>query len=93
MTGTFHVQSGSTSRRTILLRGIACAASAAALLQSAKYANAAKMSQTAAAYQDLPKDSHQCSNCVLFEAPNSCKVVDGNISPSAWCKLWAKKPG
>jgi len=93
MIDTSQVISNPTSRRTILIRGVALAAGAAAVLQSAKYANAAKMSQSAAAYQDSPKGSQQCSNCALFQAPNSCRVVDGDISPSAWCKLWAKKAG
>jgi len=88
-----HTQSNSTSRRTILLRGVGCVAGIVASLQSARYANAAKMAQTAAAYQDSPKGSQECSNCAFFEAPSTCKVVDGNISASAWCKLWAKKAG
>lgn len=93
MTHSTHIQSNPTSRRTILLRSVACAAGAAALLQSAKYANAGKMARSAAAYQDSPKGPQECSNCAFFEAPSTCKVVDGNISPSAWCKLWAKKAG
>jgi hypothetical protein len=95
MTNTSQVQSGALSRRIILLRSVACAAGAAALLGPARYANAAKMAQTAAAvaYQDSPKGAQQCDNCALFEAPNSCKVVDGTIAPSGWCKLWAKKAG
>jgi len=28
---------------------------------------------------------------VLFEPPNACKVVEGEISPSAWCHLFVKK--
>ena len=91
MTDTSRVQSSAPSRRLILARDITCMAGGAALLGSAPYANAAKMAPSFAAYQDLPKDSHQCSNCSLFQAPNSCTVVDGTISPSGWCKLWAKK--
>ena len=93
MTHTSQITSNPTSRRTILIHSVAYVAGAAAVLQSARYANAAKMSQSAAAYQDSPKGSQQCSNCALFQAPTSCRVVDGDISPSAWCKLWAKKTG
>jgi hypothetical protein len=28
----------------------------------------------------------------LFEAPNSCKTVEGTISPEGWCMVYAKKP-
>jgi hypothetical protein len=95
MTDTSGIQSGAISRRTILLRSVACAAGAATLIGTAKNAHAAKMPQTspAVAYQSTPKDSHQCDGCLLFQAPNSCQVVDGVVSPSGWCKLWAKKAG
>jgi hypothetical protein len=90
-----RVQSTALSRRTILLQGVGCAAGAAALIGPARNAQAAKMPQTspAVAYQTTPKDSHQCDSCLLFQAPSSCQVVDGVISPSGWCKLWAKKAG
>jgi hypothetical protein len=93
MIDTSGVQSGAPSRRTILLRGVVCAAGAAALIGPTKSARAAKMPQTspAVAYQSTPKDAHQCDGCMLFQAPNSCQVVDGVVSPSGWCKLWAKK--
>ena len=79
------------SRRWLLLRSVACTAGAAALLSPATNANAAKMTKTAAAYQDSPKGSQQCDNCGLFEPPNACKIVDGEINASAWCKVWVKK--
>ena len=86
---------GVLSRRTILLRGVACFTGAAALVGPARNAQAAKFPQNspAVAYQSTPKDSHQCDGCALFQAPNACQVVDGEISPSGWCKLWAKKAG
>ena len=82
------------SRRVILLRSVAaCSAGAAAWISLARNAQAAKMPQTSPAvtYQEGPKDSHQCDGCALFQAPNSCQVVDGVINPSGWCKLWVKK--
>jgi hypothetical protein len=95
MTDTLQVQSCALSRRTIVLRGVACAAGATALLAPARYAHAAKFPQTSpvVAYQDSPKDSHQCDGCIQWQPPNACQVVDGTISPSGWCKLWAKKAG
>jgi len=95
MTDTSAVQSCALSRRAILLRSVGYAAGAAALIAPVRQAKAAKMPQTSPAvvYQNTPKDSHQCDGCLLFQAPNACQVVDGTISPSGWCKLWAKKAG
>lgn len=52
----------------------------------------AKLSQAQAKYQNQPKGDQQCSNCTHFIAGSStCKVVEGKISPDAWCMLWAKQ--
>jgi anaerobic selenocysteine-containing dehydrogenase len=50
-----------------------------------------KVSKEAMKYQDKPNAEKQCSNCSLFVAPNSCKVVDGTISPNGYCVAWVKK--
>jgi High potential iron-sulfur protein len=34
-----------------------------------------------------------CSNCSLFQEPNACTLVGGEISPAGWCKFWVKKAG
>jgi hypothetical protein len=34
----------------------------------------------------------ECDNCSQFEPPSSCKVVDGTISPTGWCKVYVRKP-
>ena len=91
MTNILRVQTSALSRRTILLRGVACTAGAAALLAPVSRAKAAKVSQTAVGYQNSPKGDQQCSNCAQFQPPNACNFVDGNISPSGWCQIWAKK--
>jgi hypothetical protein len=86
------LQSDGLSRRVILLRSVGCAAGAAASLLPLKHA-AAKMSQKSVAYQDSPKDDQQCSNCSLFQPPNACTLIDGEVSPAGWCKFWVKKVG
>jgi High potential iron-sulfur protein len=92
MTKTLQLPRG-ISRRIVLLRSAGCAAGAAALLVPLKWA-AAKMSQQSVGYQDSPKADQQCSNCSLFQAAtNTCTIVDGNVSPTGWCKYWAKKAG
>ena len=51
-----------------------------------------KLTHEAAKYQDQPKDGQQCSTCVQFEPPSSCKTVEDPISPNAWCQLYVAKP-
>jgi hypothetical protein len=48
-----------------------------------------KMTRQQALYQDSPKDIMMCATCTLFEPPKSCKVVEGDVSPSGWCKAFA----
>ncbi len=76
------------SRRTVLF----AAAGAAPLLALTSGEAQAKMAQTAVHYQTDPKDGHQCDGCNFFVAPNSCKMVDGDIAATGWCALWVKKP-
>jgi hypothetical protein len=47
-----------------------------------------KMSQPEAKYQDSPKDIHMCAVCAFFEPPESCDVVEGDISPAGWCEAF-----
>ena len=92
MDKTSGLQLMALSRRTIVTRSVAGAAGVAVLFGLVTEA-AAKMSQKSVDYQDTPKNDQECSNCSLFQEPNSCTIVDGEISPKGWCKFWAKKPG
>ena len=52
----------------------------------------AKVSQASVQYQTQPKDGKTCADCMHFIAEsNTCKLVEGAISPTGWCVLWAKK--
>lgn len=79
---------GHTSRRRVLAGGAAVLAAGvgarAALAQQ-------KLSQKVAQYQDKPRGNQKCSACVNFVAPNTCKVVEGTISPDGWCIAFAPK--
>ena len=77
------------SRRTVLI----AAAGAVPVLALMSGSAEAKMAQTAVKYQATPKDGKQCDGCNFFVAPNSCKMVDGEIAPTGWCALWVKKAG
>jgi len=92
MDKTSGLQLMALSRRAIVTRSVAGAAGVAVLFGIVTEA-AAKMSQKSVDYQDTPKNDQDCSNCSLFQEPNSCTIVDGEISPKGWCKFWAKKPG
>jgi len=79
------------SRRCLLQR-VACAAGTAAVLgASNNMANAGKMTQGSVGYKGSPNGSEDCSNCRLFQAPSSCKSVEGTVSASGWCRIWVKK--
>jgi hypothetical protein len=75
------------SRRAAVLtalRGIS-----GALFLPAAVLAADKMTQAQAQYQDTPNGLYSCGMCSLFEAPNACKVVEGDISKDGWCKAFA----
>jgi hypothetical protein len=82
------------SRRHVLVIAASGAsiASAASLIAVSTPAQAAKASQKIVKYQDTPKGEQRCENCVQFEAPSSCKTVDGTVTPQGWCMVYAKKP-
>ncbi len=48
-----------------------------------------KMTRKQADYQDTPNGIYSCGLCSLFEAPNGCKVVEGEVSKDGWCKAFA----
>ena len=73
-------------RQALLLGGAACAGAFAA-----HNAHAQKASKAAMKYQDKPNGDQKCSNCLQFEPPASCKVVEGKISPDGYCIAWVKK--
>jgi hypothetical protein len=69
----------------------ASVASAAAVVGTSTPVQAAKASQKIVKYQDTPKGDQRCENCVQFEAPSSCKTVDGTVAAQGWCMVYAKK--
>jgi hypothetical protein len=78
--------------RRVVLTGTALAVGATAAVRVVSPAMAQeKMSQADAKYQGTPKGDQRCDGCMLFQPPNACKVVQGEISPSGWCQLFVKK--
>lgn len=59
---------------------------------SAAPAVTSKVPQASVQYQSQPKGELKCSGCMNFIAEsNTCKLVDGQITPDGWCSLWTKK--
>lgn len=53
---------------------------------------AGKVMQASVHYQAQPKGDQKCADCMHFVSEsNSCKVVEGSVSPMSWCSLWTKK--
>lgn len=72
--------------------GAAPAGSPATSADSAAPAATGKVSQASVQYKTQPKGEQKCGNCVNFIAEsNTCKLVEGQISPDGWCTLWAQK--
>lgn len=79
------------TRRGFIGAGMALAAGAAGVVSQQRPAHA-KSSKQQVAYQGQPSGEKMCGNCRHFVASdNSCKLVDGDISPNAYCRLWSKK--
>ena len=64
-------------------------ASAGLLLGAAQGQASEKMTPQQAQYQGMPNGMFSCEVCTLFEAPNACKVVEGEVSKDGWCKAFA----
>ena len=86
---------GISRRQVLTIAAGAAGASitgAAAVIGTSTPAQAAKAPQKVVKYQDTPKGEQRCDNCVLFEAPSSCKTVEGPVAAQGWCTVYAKKP-
>jgi hypothetical protein len=89
--------------RRVVLRGIGAMAcglfvplalfnSASAAATSAEQTEVKKVPKASVHYQTHPNGKKRCGTCVNFiAASNTCKRVEGPVSPSGWCGLWTKK--
>jgi len=83
--------SGSSRRAFIKSIGVIAAAAscgAAATAQEYKPQDQKKLSKAAAQYQDHPKGNDACGACPYFVFPKSCAVVEGDIAPNGWCRMF-----
>lgn len=86
-------RSAKISRRAALqqLSILACAVPIALMSMTSLLEAQHKASKAEAAYQDNPMGDLKCAGCAYFLPPKGCEGVDGDISPSGWCKLYKSK--
>jgi hypothetical protein len=75
------------SRRNVM-RSLAGGVSAGLLLRMVPADASDRMTRAQAQYQDAPNGIYSCGLCTLFERPNACKVVEGQVSKDGWCKAF-----
>ena len=74
------------SRRSLLLSAVGAMGILAATLNSALAQP--KISKVAVNYQDHPDGDKRCDKCIQFQPPDTCKVVEGTISPQGSCRIF-----
>jgi hypothetical protein len=80
-----------SSRRAVLCGGLTVLATGLAAHAQAQAPQ--KLAQKVVQYQTQPKNGQMCSNCVNYEPPNGCKLVEGPIAPTGWCIAFGPKNG
>lgn len=51
-----------------------------------------KVSKASVSYQAKPNGEKKCGGCAnLIASSNTCKRVQGKVSPEGWCGLWTQK--
>ena len=83
-------EKGTIDRRGVLVLAVGSTPLLAGMTRLAEAET--KVPQSAVHYQTTAKDGQDCQHCYHFAAPQTCKLVDGDIVPTGWCRLWVKKP-
>jgi hypothetical protein len=78
------------TRRT-LLDGITALAAAIVLAGTRTGRAQGKMAKQTAQYQDAPNGDQKCEGCRFFIGGGTCRLVEGEISPNGWCRLYQPK--
>ena len=47
-----------------------------------------KATKAQAHYRDRPNGPDECVRCTMFQRPNACSAVEGEISPAGWCEYF-----
>jgi hypothetical protein len=91
---------GEVSRRSVFKSGITALGGIAIISVTGRKAWAAdkKLSKSMVIYVDASKnEGKDCDDCIYFvagktaDAPGSCKIVEGEISPHGYCIRFQRK--
>lgn len=55
--------------------------------------NVDKLDQSTVAYKTPDQGPFKCANCLYFQKPNACDMVDGEIHPEGYCNIFVKIEG
>lgn len=78
-----------SSRRSFLTRTIASSLAGFVLaLCGANSRAQGKATKELAQYKETTDQGVYCKACAYFQPPKSCKIVEGDVSPTGWCSLW-----
>jgi hypothetical protein len=91
MTKKSQIWSGEFSRRSLIKTAGQLVGVASFFYATVSAYAAAKQSKQSVEYQEKPKGTQRCDNCNLWQAPNACKSVEGNIKAAGWCIIWLAK--
>lgn len=72
-------------------RAFASAWAATKKISAVTFAKAEKISKQEANYKAQTTDNLHCSNCSMFQEPNGCTLVKGDIAPGGWCKYYERE--
>ena len=86
MSGEPELASGGLSRRSLLRSAVGATGVLAATLNPALAQP--KISKVAVNYQDHPDGDKRCGKCLQFQAPDGCKMVDGQVSAQGYCRIF-----
>lgn len=76
-----------SSKRRFLKLGLFGAVGAALLAGCAKL-GLPKAAKSTAGYEDRAKGQSHCHDCVHFEGPHGCSLVEGPINPMGVCNYF-----
>ena len=76
--------------RRVVLQGALAAAIVGGAAAAARGQSKAK--QALVQYQEKPKGDQRCDNCLQWQPPDACKIVEGKINPKGWCAVYLPKP-
>jgi hypothetical protein len=86
MAGELKTTFAILSRRSLLRAAVAVTGVIGTASRS--IAAPTKISKVAVNYQDHPDGDRRCDKCAQFQPPDTCKMVEGTVSPQGSCRIF-----